>query len=143
MVNAPTTPCLLRSSGTCPTPCSLHLPRARVGDVDAVDLDAAARGGRIPAMASTSSRWPLPSTPAMPKISPARTVEVEAGTVVEAAVVGDRQVADLRARAAPGCAGVLSIAKITSRPTMSVASALLRRRRRVGACRRRARGAAP
>jgi hypothetical protein len=43
------------------------------GELLAADADAARRGWRSPVSASISSLWPLPSTPAMPTISPART----------------------------------------------------------------------
>ena len=51
--------------------------------------------GRMPASASTNSRWPLPSTPAIPKISPARTEKIRPDDGDESAVVGDAEVADL------------------------------------------------
>ena len=51
------------------------------------------RRGRWPASASTSSRWPLPETPAMPTISPACTFRIEPSTARRAAVVlGDEPV---------------------------------------------------
>ena len=47
---------------------------AAVGDVGAVESDGArARARRRPAITSASSAWPLPSTPAIARISPARS----------------------------------------------------------------------
>ncbi len=48
-----------RRRGRCPRPSSVTRARRRLA--------------RSPMIASTSSSWPLPATPAMPKISPART----------------------------------------------------------------------
>ena len=49
---------------------------------------------RRPVIASISSVCPLPSTPAMPTISPARTVERDAAHLGDAAVVDDVEVID-------------------------------------------------
>ena len=59
------------------------------GEVLAVEHDPARRrAGRRPMTASASSRWPFPSTPATPTISPARTsrrqpLQASAGEVLE------------------------------------------------------------
>ena len=49
------------------------LERAQLGEVLAADEHDAPLAGRRPMIASMSSVWPLPSTPAMPTISPAWT----------------------------------------------------------------------
>ena len=51
---------------------------------------APAAGGRRPMIASTSSAWPLPSTPAMPTTSPSRTVEVDTSSTSGAAAAARR-----------------------------------------------------
>ena len=51
---------------------------------------------RRPTIASTSSSWPLPATPAMPRISPARTSKLDAVDDLVAAIVVDVQVLDAR-----------------------------------------------
>ena len=56
-----------------------------------------ATGWRRPVIASTSSVWPLPCTPAMATISPARTVEVEPVDGDVAAVVAHHEAARPRA----------------------------------------------
>ena len=48
-------------------------------------------GLRSPTIASTSSSWPLPATPAMPKISPARISKSTPADDLAAAVVADLQ----------------------------------------------------
>ena len=55
------------------------------------------RRARMPAIASSSSDWPLPATPAMPTISPARTSKETSSTIVTPRAVPDRQVAAPRA----------------------------------------------
>ena len=76
---------------------------------------------RIPVIASTSSRWPLPSTPATPKISPART-----STEKPLTVRTPRSSSTSRPRTlsttSPGAASPLSTWKTTSRPTIRLAS---------------------
>ena len=51
----------------------VELPRAPAGHVAAASSTHPPVGLRRPVSASTSSSWPLPATPAMPRISPART----------------------------------------------------------------------
>ena len=86
-----------------------------------ISMRAARAGSACRRCASTSSRCPLPSTPAIPKISPAAHRRGRGPTTV----TSPRSSATVRSRtcsrARPGCAGPLSISKITSRPTMSVA----------------------
>ena len=69
-----TRPWRWRSSGMCPTPASDGLARAtRAVTSTPCRSIAPPCGTRMPASAWISSLWPLPSTPAMPTISPART----------------------------------------------------------------------
>ena len=75
-----------------------------------------------PASASASSACPLPSTPAMPTISPARTSRVRPRDRLDVAVVQHVQVVERRAPASPGCAAPpLDLASSTGRPTISSA----------------------
>jgi hypothetical protein len=48
----------------------------------------------MPEIACSSSDWPLPATPAMPTISPARTSKRDILDHIDAAAVADRQVLD-------------------------------------------------
>src|SRR3954452_18177181 len=77
--------------------------------------------GRRPVIASTSSLWPLPSTPASATISPARTVRSTPW-----AAGRPRSSRTCRSRSSrigsPAVAGTLSTRSRTSRPTMSRAS---------------------
>ena len=61
---------------------------------------AGQRAARWPTSASTSSRWPLPETPAMPRISPARTCRLSVVHGQRAAVAHRAQPVDLAARPA-------------------------------------------
>jgi hypothetical protein len=56
------------------------LPGAGVGDVLSVERIDPEMGSMIPVMASTSSVWPLPWTPAIPTISPDSTVKLTLST---------------------------------------------------------------
>ena len=78
--------------------------------------------GRMPASASSSSDWPLPATPAMPTISPARTCEAHALDPVDAGAIAHGQARAPRAPARRGCAGSFSTRSSTLRPTISSAS---------------------
>ena len=88
-----------RSSGTWARPAA----RARRGAVVAlererlaVEADGAATAGRACRRSdSSSSDWPLPATPAMPTISPARTEKLTSLTRGDAEIVGDDEVLDL------------------------------------------------
>ena len=82
---------------------------------------APAPGVRSPVIASTSSCWPLPSTPASATISPARTDSDSPSTAARLAVVADVEVLDLAA-AAPRA----------SRPAPSRRAAARRGRPRAG-----------
>ena len=74
IVNSAMSPSSVRSSGTKPTPASSTrrtlLPRS---STPSRVMDPVVRGWR-PRIASVSSVWPLPCTPAIARISPARTV---------------------------------------------------------------------
>ena len=107
--------------GHVPDTVLVHLARAGTGEVDAPDRDAAAGESRIPAMASTSSRCPLPSTPAMPKISPSRTVKFRPDRSKPRSSVTTSSRTSQHAPCPDGPAACRS-RSITSRPTMSVAS---------------------
>ena len=59
--------------------------------------------GRMPASTSSSSDWPLPATPAMPRISPARTSKLTDFSRATPLASIERQVLDLEHhRAGPG-----------------------------------------
>ena len=77
-------------------------------------------GLRRPVSASTSSSWPLPATPAMPRISPARTSKLTPLTTC-----WPRSSATLRSATtsvgSPGCDSPRSTTSWTSRPTISAA----------------------
>ena len=68
-------------------------------------------GARRPVIASISSAWPLPSTPAMPTISPAAHLQRQAAHGLEAAVVVDDEVLHDQARLRRASPGALSIAQ--------------------------------
>ena len=78
-------------------------------------------GCRRPVIASISSLWPLPSTPAMPTISPARTANDTSRTAGS-----PRSSFTCRSRTSsstsPASAGFLSTRSSTSRPTIILAS---------------------
>ena len=117
-------PARWRSSGTWLMPRARrdrHRRGVRQGDVGSVDAHAPA-ASRMPPSTSSNSDWPLPATPAIPRISPART---ERSTPLSRSTPFssvDAQVLDLE-HDAPGLAGVLSTRKSTLRPTISSASA--------------------
>ena len=126
--NSSTSPRRCRSSGMCPTPGVEHLARARVRE-----RRARRRGScrcsrlRRPAIASISSVWPFPSTPAMPTISPARTVEARRRAPSRCRGRRGRGGPRPRAATSPGCAGGFSTRSSTSRPTIARASDVLGR----------------
>jgi len=79
------------------------------------------RGMRSPMIASTSSFWPLPSTPAMPRISPARTSRLRLSTATWWR--SSWTVTSLRvSRTWPGFACPFSTRSRTLRPTINRAS---------------------
>ena len=78
-------------------------PGRRLGDVDAVEADRSRRSARrSPVMACTSSVWPLPSTPATARISPARTSRLDAVDDGMVAVVEHGEVVDVEHDVAAG-----------------------------------------
>ena len=78
-----------------------HLAGARMRGArwPATCIDAALERRR-PVIASISSVWPLPSTPAMPTISPARTAKETPLHLLDPAVVEDVEILDLEQRLA-------------------------------------------
>ena len=78
---------------------------------------------RRPARTSANSCCPLPDTPAMPKISPSRTVK-EAFLSDQPLVAEARTGPSPRGSASPASTSALSTRKITSRPTISLARLL-------------------
>ena len=79
-------------------------------------------GGISPSRDLTSSVWPLPCTPAMPRISPASHVEATPSTTVPA-VVDHGEVVDHQ-HDSSGVAAALSTVSLTARPTISSASSV-------------------
>ena len=79
-------------------------------------------GARMPASASSSSDWPLPATPAMPRISPARSSKLTPLTrgTPRRSLTSRSCTAS---RTSPGRAGALVTFRETARPTMLSASA--------------------
>ena len=99
-----------------------HPPRRRLVQLAAGDLDRRPLACfRRPVIASISSVWPLPSTPAMPTISPARTSKEMPRTLAmpRSSLTWRSSTAS---RTSPGCAGVFSTWSRTSRPTIARAS---------------------
>ena len=72
--SAPIMPIVMRSSGTRPTPCACICRGEGASMRSAMIAIEPETGTSTPATTSASSRWPLPETPAMPTISPARSV---------------------------------------------------------------------
>ena len=133
--NSSTRPRRWRSSGMWPTPASSIFRAVGCVILAPVDHDLAAVGRRRrPVSASISSLWPLPSTPARPTISPARTSNETSAHRRQAAVVVHAQVARARAarRPAPPAASRRGAAP-RGRP--SPARALPRSRPHAGRCR--------
>ena len=75
-------------------------------------------GARSPVSASISSVWPLPSTPAMPTISPARTSK-ETPRTFSMPRSSDTWRSRTSSRTSPGSAGAFSTRRSTSRPTIA------------------------
>ena len=95
IVNSSTSPRRCRSSGMCPTPASsIRRALGRSTSRPAMTTRPLSRLRR-PVIASISSLWPLPSTPAMPTISPARTESETPLHLREPAVVAHVEVVDL------------------------------------------------
>jgi hypothetical protein len=69
-----------------------RVARRQCGDVVAAEvIRARTSAWRMPMMASTSSVWPLPSTPAMPRTSPRWMVNVDVVEQRRASAVDERQ----------------------------------------------------
>ena len=86
-----TRPRRCRSSGMWPSPASRQSRQPSSVTSSAADQRSVPPSTlRRPAIASISSVWPLPSTPAMPTISPARTSNETSADLLERAVVVDR-----------------------------------------------------
>ena len=131
MVYAPTTPCLFRSSGMCATPSSVIFRGViRVASRPRISTCPPTLR-RMPTIASTSSRCPLPSTPATPKISPPADLDREAVDGLDHSFVLHPQVADAQHRLAGRGRGLLDLEHDIA-PDHEVGERLLRRRRRVG-----------
>ena len=118
-------------------------PRARRALVTSLPPteDSAALGLRRPVIASISSVWPLPSTPAIPTISPARTSKDTSAHGREVAVVVHHAAFSTRSSGSAGFGGVLSTAAAPrGRPSAGPATRS-RRTRRGHACRSPSRAA--
>ena len=115
-----------------------------VGDARPVDRSRACSSDALPSMRDlardTSAQagegldelgLAVALTPAMPTISPARTVEVDAVDRELAALVEDDE-ARTSSTGSPGLAGALSTARSTARPTIIVGKLLSVASRRVG-----------
>ena len=72
---------------------------------------------RMPAIASTSSVCPLPCTPAMPTISPVRTLNDTSSTTVRPSA-STTEMLFTPSITSPGCAVALSTTNCTARPTI-------------------------
>ena len=108
-----------RSSGMRPTPAAMTCGRAGAGHVDLADEHATRRrAGACPQRTSTSSLWPLPDTPATPRISPAVDLERRRPAAPARPVSGDVQPVDAQEPAV--------------RPTVDVGRGPLARRRSAG-----------
>ena len=112
-----TRPRTCRSSGMCPTPAS----SASRGDSRVMSSPATTMrppsGRRRPVIASISSLCPLPSTPAIPTISRARTSKESPRTHSSPRSSLTRRSWTVRS-GSPGSAAPLSTLRMTSRPTM-------------------------
>ena len=87
-----------------PHPCVEHLrARSRARSRARRRSTFPETGRRSPVIASISSVWPLPSTPARPTISPARTVSETPLTAAQPALVVDLEVSHLQQRLAGLC----------------------------------------
>ena len=74
-----------------------------------------------PVSTSISSDWPLPSTPAMPKISPARISRLMSSSTLRLSRVSVAPRSAITTSCSPG-AGCFSVSSDTMRPTISSAS---------------------
>ena len=115
MLRLGATPVPRRSSGTWATPARDRLARVAAAQRRPSTRTAAGRRGRIPAIVSASSRWPLPATPATPTISPRAHRERHAVHRRHAAVAVGAQSRRPRARRSPSGAAALD-RRVPSRP---------------------------
>ena len=113
-------PSVVRSSGTKPSPARRRRRTVwRVTSWPSKAMEPVV-GGRSPRMTSLSSVWPLPWTPAMARISPARTCRsMSSRRVVPSSM---RLMPSRASPSSPGSAGGLSTVRETSWPTMRPAS---------------------
>ena len=119
-----TRPRRCRSSGTCAMRASRRssalVERLRSSGRPS-SLTAPLVAGRMPASTSRSSDWPLPATPAMPRISPARTSKLtDFSRSTPLSSVSERF--STASATAPGFASPFSTRSSTRRPTISSAS---------------------
>src|SRR5215211_3636206 len=117
-VKSSTSPRRWRSSGMCPSPASSasRAPSFVISLPATVTRPACAF--RRPVTASISSVWPLPSTPAMPTISPARTWK-ETSCTASSSRSSSTVSPSTSSSTSAGVPGVLSTRSSTSRPTIS------------------------
>ena len=122
IVNSRTSPRRCRSSGMCPRPASsIRRALGRSTSRPAIRTRPLSRLRR-PVSASISSLCPLPSTPAMPTISPART-ESETPLTAGSPRSSSTWRSSTSSNTSPsGLAGVFSTCRRTSRPTIIRAS---------------------
>ena len=128
-----------RSSGTWATPAAIALRGSPARSFRPATCTEPALGARMPAIVSASSRWPLPATPAMPTISPARTRSDTSRSASPPRSPAALTPSSSSATAPGVCSGTLSATASTSRPTINAAS---ERSRGVGRIDRRHRPAA-
>ena len=117
----PMAPSRMRSSGMKASPASrTRLGSAPVTSVPSIDTLPAVTGRR-PAIASASSRWPLPETPAMPRMRPPRTStsrSLTAAVPLSPSTVRPRMLS----RTPRSGVSAMSGASFTGRPTIMWAS---------------------
>ncbi len=100
-----TMPSRMRSSGTKPSPAARTAAGLRPATSAPSIRIEPLRGPRSPAIASASSRCPLPETPAIATISPERTSSERPRDRLAAAVAHDVEVVDLQPELADGAGG--------------------------------------
>src|SRR5579859_7481337 len=116
-VKSSTRPTRCRSCGMWATFKSTMSLASRPARLRPLILISPARTGRSPAMASTSSPWPLPSTPATPSTSPQRTSKLTPRSAIWPWLPITSRPCTL-STISPGLAAALSSRKSTSRPTI-------------------------
>ena len=120
-VKSSTRPRRWRSSGMCPRPASSTFLALVFSTFLPPTMTCPARMLRRPVIASISSLWPLPSTPASPTISPARTSNDTSRTAGRPRSSSTDTWSTVRS-VSPGSDGFFSTLRRTSRPTMRRAS---------------------